>query len=209
MQEGYTTAVRRGRSSGALLGKTYWMLVTTQENFDVTREHGFDVQGVDSRNRRKAVRMSPEDRIIYYISDRHGFAATATVTSEHFEDHTPLWKHHRDREHFPHRVNISADVVLDEDRYLDAYQIGPTLEYVKKWAPEQWPLAFFGMLHIIPQRDFNYLEEEMRRTVRIAGRSSREEQRRRRNRRGGRRHRRGRLIARRVESRPQAAPGSD
>lgn len=71
------------------------MLVTTQENLDITRARGFSLQGVDTRNRRKAVRMGPEDRVLYYVSDRMGFAATATVTSESFEDHEPIWKHHR------------------------------------------------------------------------------------------------------------------
>ena len=144
------------------MSKTYWMLAVDQENFEITRERGFTIQGVDSRNRRKAVRMTPEDRIIYYISDRRGFAATATVTSEHFEDRSKIWKHHRSDETYPNRVEIKADSVLAEDDYLDARDIAPTLEYVKKWPPERWDLAFFGMLHIIPQRDFNLLEEEMK-----------------------------------------------
>ena len=145
------------------LGKTYWMLVITQENLDITRARGFSMQGVDTKNRKKAVRMGPEDRVLYYVSDKKGFAATATVTSESFEDDEPIWKHHREQEKFPHRVEIDADVVLDQANYVDGYQIGPTLEYVKKWAPDRWPLAFFGMLHIIPQRDFNFVEGELRR----------------------------------------------
>ena len=139
------------------------MLVTTQENLDITRARGFDLQGVDTRNRRKAVRMGPEDRLLYYISDKKGFAATATVVSESFEDHEPIWKHHRDHETFPHRVEIVPNVVLDEGDYVDGFQVGPTLEYVRKWPPDLWPLAFLGMLHIIPQRDFNYIEDELKR----------------------------------------------
>ena len=145
------------------MGKTYWMLVTTQENLEITRARGFDLQGVDTRNRRKAVQMGPEDRLLYYVSDKKGFAATATVTSESFEDHEPVWKHHREHETFPHRVEIAPDVVLDEQDYVDGYQVGPTLEYVRKWPPDRWPLAFFGMLHIIPQRDFNFIENELKR----------------------------------------------
>ncbi len=139
------------------------MLVTTQENLDITRARGFGLQGVDTRNRRKAVRMGPEDRVLYYVSDKKGFAATATVTSESFEDHEPIWKHHREHETFPHRVEIEPNVVLDEEDYVDGYQVGPTLEYVRKWPPDRWNLAFFGMLHIIPQRDFNYVEGELKR----------------------------------------------
>jgi hypothetical protein len=145
------------------MGKTYWMLVTTQENLDITRARGFSMQGVDTKNRKKAVRMGPEDRVLYYVSDRKGFAATATVTSDSFEDDERIWKHHREKETFPHRVELDADVVLDQSAYVDGYQVGPTLEYVKKWPPHLWPHAFFGMLHIIPQRDFNYVEGELRR----------------------------------------------
>ena len=139
------------------------MLVTTQENLDITRSRGFSMQGVDTKNRRKALRIGPEDRVLYYVSDKKGFAATATVTSDNFEDHERIWKHHNDQETFPYRVELSPDIVLEESEYVDGYQVGPTLEYVKKWPPDLWPLAFFGMLHIIPQRDFNFIESELRR----------------------------------------------
>lgn len=139
--------------------------MTTQENLDITRARGFSMQGVDTKNRRKAVRMGPEDRVLYYVSDKKGFAATATVTSDSFEDHEPIWKHHREQEMFPHRVEIEADVVVEQPDYVDGYQVGPTLEYVKKWSPDRWPQAFFGMLHIIPQRDFNFVEAELRRVT--------------------------------------------
>ena len=137
--------------------------MTTQENLDITRARGFSLQGVDTKNRRKAVRMGPEDRVLYYVSDKKGFAATATVTSDSFEDHEPIWKHHREQETFPHRVEIEANVVVEQPDYVNGYQVGPTLEYVKKWSPDRWPQAFFGMLHIIPQRDFNLVEAELRR----------------------------------------------
>ena len=106
--------------------------MTTQENLDITRARGFSMQGVDTKNRRKAVRMGPEDRVLYYVSDKKGIAATATVTSDSFEDHEPIWKHHREQETFPHRVEIEADVVVEQTDYVDGYQVGPTLEYVKK-----------------------------------------------------------------------------
>jgi len=152
------------------MGKTYWMLAIDQRNYEITRQRGFTVQGVDSRNRRKAVRVAPDDRIMFYISDRAAFAAAVTVTSGHYESYDRIWQHYRDRESFPHRVNIKPDMVMDEDIWVDAYQVGPTLEYVKKWAPEDWPLAFAGMLHILPQRDFGYLEDEMRRALQKSGR---------------------------------------
>ncbi|MBI4305054.1 MAG: EVE domain-containing protein [Chloroflexi bacterium] len=167
------------------MGKTYWMLVTTGENFEITRSHGFNVQGVDSTQRRKALRLNTDDRVLYYLSDIKRFAATATVTSSHFEENTRVWKHHRDAEVFPHRVKVRPDIALDPEQYIDAFAVAPRMEYVRKWPPEDWPLAFIGGLHIIPQKDFSFVEDEMRRV-----RSSQDLARgvrRRRNRRGRRR----------------------
>lgn len=144
------------------MSKTFWMVVVDEENLDITRERGFEVLGIDSRNRRKSVRITPEDRVLFYVNNKKGFAATATVESGHFEEKTRVWKHHVKDELFPNRVKIKPDFVLDSDDYIDAREIAPTLEYVKKWPAEHWPLAFFGMLHIVPQRDFNLLEEEIR-----------------------------------------------
>ncbi|MBM3959676.1 MAG: EVE domain-containing protein [SAR202 cluster bacterium] len=187
-----TPALGGGKTtrSGHGLGKTYWMLVMTGDNFEITRRRGFDLQGVESSQRRKALRLSSDDRILFYLSDSRRFAATATVTSGHFEDHEKIWSHHRSSEDFPHRVKIRADAVLNPDQYLDAYQIGPRLEYVRKWPPESWELAFIGALHIIPQKDFSLLEDEMRRVISTQPQQSQQSQRgprKRRSRRGRRR----------------------
>lgn len=150
------------------MSKTFWMVVIDEENLEITRESGFEVLGIDSRNRRKAIRITPEDRLLFYVRDKKGFAATATVASEHFEENTRVWKHHEKNERFPNRVKMTADLVLDPEDYIDAREIAPTLEYVKKWPTEHWPLAFFGMLHIVPQRDFNLLEDEIRKACEAA-----------------------------------------
>ena len=62
---------------------------------------------------------------------------------------------------FKFRVELTPEYILDETQYLDGLQIGPGLEYVKRWAPENWPLAFWDKLHLLPQRDFKLLEGEM------------------------------------------------
>ena len=43
--------------------------------------------------------------------------------------------------------------------------LAPRLEYVKRWPPEDWPLAFFDRLHLLPQRDFRLIEGEMKRNL--------------------------------------------
>ncbi|MBI4200513.1 MAG: EVE domain-containing protein [Chloroflexi bacterium] len=149
--------------------RNYWMLVLTPENIRVTREQGFTVQGFRTGLRRKVERMEVGDRLLFYLSGIRRFAATATIISTYFEDHSPHWKGSGPREDFPWRVKIEPGVVLEEDQFLDARLIAPRLEYVKRWTPEWWPLAFQGDLHLIPRADFSLLESEMR-EVATAGR---------------------------------------
>ena len=143
-------------------GKTYWMVASSLENFHLTRGLNFTVQGMMSRQRRKAQRMEPGDRLVFYITGVQRFGATATVTSKCTEDHSTIWKTEGKVDDFPWRVNIKADVSLGDEQFLDAREIGPRMEYVRKWAPEDWPLAFHGNLHILPKSDFELLEQEMR-----------------------------------------------
>ena len=143
----------------------YWMLTISQYNYNVTREHGFQVQGFTEAQRRKVERMQLGDHILYYVREPRSFAAIGTITSTFFRDSTPLWKAHRPQEHFQHRVNIRPNFTLGDDQALDATQIAPRMDYVRKWVPEDWPLAFMGELHLIPRRDHEFLSEEMRKVL--------------------------------------------
>ena len=88
-----------------------------------------------------------------------------SVTSEYFEDRTPIWNIGTRGENYPFRVKIKPEIVLREVDYIDALILAPRMEYVKRWQPEDWPLAFFDTLHLIPQRDFSLIEGEMRRII--------------------------------------------
>ena len=143
----------------------YWMLVTTPENYQITENLRFTIQGVKTKQRKKAQRMQQGDRMLYYVKFIKKFPAIATITSTCWEDHEVVWKAERGAEDFPYRVQIKPDIVLDEADYLDAYQLGPGLQYVRRWVPEDWYLAFQEPLHLLPQRDFSLIYEEMRKIV--------------------------------------------
>jgi predicted RNA-binding protein len=143
--------------------KNYWMFVQTPENFEISRERSFNLHGLRSRQRRRAQRMGPDDRVLFYVSGIRKWTATASITSSYFEDRTPIWKSYGKRlEEFPYRVRLTPAIVLDEEDYIDALLLGPSLEYVKRWAPERWYLAFQDTLHLLPQRDFRLIESEMK-----------------------------------------------
>jgi hypothetical protein len=109
--------------------------------------------------------MEPDDRVLYYVSGLRKWTAIASIASRYFEDRTPIWKPNRRGEDYPYRVKLSPSIVLEERDYIDALEIGPRLEYVKRWPPERWPLAFHETLHLLPQRDFRLIEGEMKKIV--------------------------------------------
>ena len=139
------------------------MFVEAPQNFEFTREIEFSLFGMGAKYRRRAERMQPQDRVLFYINAVRKWPASATITSTYFEDNSPLWHPTTRGESFQYRVKLKPDIVLDEEDYIDAMILGPRLDYVKRWAPENWPLAFWDRLHLLPQRDFRLIEGEMER----------------------------------------------
>lgn len=140
----------------------YWVIVGSPENFNTTREHEFTIQGMKTRQHKKAAQMKPGDRFLYYITGVKAFGGTAIVTSESFEDHSPIWKStnsKRAEEDYPHRVEIQPDVILPDGEYLEAEDIALQMTHVQKWPAKNWTLAFQGNVHKIGEADFNLVRE--------------------------------------------------
>ena len=147
------------------MGRNYWMVSTTLDDFNVTRDRGYTILGMGSKYRRRAQRMQPDDRMLLYVRQLRKWTGVVSVTSSYFEDRTPIWNVGVRGENYPYRVKIKPEIVLLEEDYIDALLLAPRMEYLKRWLPETWPLAFFDTLHLIPQKDFSLIEGEMKRVI--------------------------------------------
>lgn len=144
--------------------QSYWIVVGSPDNFAATRAHGFTLQGLKSRHRRRAALMQPGDKLVWYITGLKAFAGAATITSTYFEDHTPIWKSRdpkKDAEDYPWRVNIQPDIVLDEAAFIAAEPIARSMTYVSKWPAANWTLAFQGNLHQIDAADYTLIADAL------------------------------------------------
>ena len=139
----------------------FWMVVSNSSNFRISRDLGFTILGLKSQHRRKVQRIGVGDRILYFVSQERRFTATATATTSFFEDDSPIWEK-EGRSDWPYRVKIKPDIVLDEAQQIDANLLAPRLDYVRRWPPENWYMAFQGNLHLLPKSDFALIEEEMK-----------------------------------------------
>ena len=141
---------------------SYWVIVGSPDNFERTKEHGFTVQGMKSRHRKKAERMGPGDRLVWYITGDQAFAGYATITGGYFEDHEPIWSSDKKKdEDYPWRVPIHKEAVLPRERWVPAEGLARKLAHVQRWPDEHWRLAFQGNVHEIPEGDFELIRAEI------------------------------------------------
>ena len=143
------------------MANNFWMIISNRENFGITKNLGFTKQGLKAQHRRKLQRIENGDRVLFYVSGDRRFTATATATSSYFEDNNLIWEN-EGAANWPYQFNIKPEVVLDDHQYIDANLLAPRLDYVKRWPPENWYMAFQGNLHLLPKNDFLLIEEEMK-----------------------------------------------
>ena len=139
---------------------SYWIIVGSPENFRRTTERGFTIQGIKSRHRKKAERMAPGDKLVWYVTGAKAFAGAATITSEYFEDHEPIWRSgdpKKAAEDYPFRVRITPDVILDEADFVPAEPIARRMAYAAKWPAANWTLAFQGNVHEVGEADYRLI----------------------------------------------------
>ena len=145
---------------------TYWIVVGSPENFQIAARRGFDLFGFKSTRRRESGEMQPGDKLVFYLTGVKKFGGIATVQSETFEDHTPVFKSEKKPgEDYPFRVKTKAEIVLDESQWLDVPDYVPLLEFTKKGATKSWALFFQGNLHRIPEEDYRLIMREMQAVV--------------------------------------------
>lgn len=138
-----------------LNGPNYWLVVGSYENYLISKERGFTVQGLKSRQRKKAHLVKPNDKMLYYLTGRMEIASVVTVKSETYEDHTRIWPCSSSADEvYPWRFTIEPDLIVDEDRFVSAREIYAELEYLKKWPAKNWTLGFQGNVHQWPEHDY-------------------------------------------------------
>ena len=127
----------------------FWMMINNEENFRITQARGFTLLGLKAQHRRKVQRITEGDRVLLYISHLRRFAATATAMSSFYEGEEPIWVNEGSTG-FPYHIKLQPGVILKDEQFIDANLLAPRLEYIRRWNPEDWYMAFQGNLHLLP-----------------------------------------------------------
>ena len=137
---------------------THWLLVSSPENFEVSRERGFDIAGMKSRHRKKAEIVAAGDTVFFYMVGIKAIGGLAEVTGPFFEDHTHVWDSRKEGEEYPFRFPIEPLLLLEKDQFVEVVDLVDALEYPKRWPREHWTLAFQGNVHKLNEDDFQIIK---------------------------------------------------
>ena len=132
----------------------YWMLVSSEDNFERSRSRGFEIAGMKSRHRKKAERVEPGDKVVFYLTKVQAFGGTAEVTSPFFDSDEEIWESGKKQELYPFRFEVRPEVACEPGDFLAVEPIRGKLQYLKKWPAEHWRLAFQGNVHSLPKKDY-------------------------------------------------------
>lgn len=136
---------------------THWLLVSSPENFEVSRSRGFDIAGMKSRHRKKAETVAPGDTVLFYLVGRKAIGGWAEVTGTYSEDSSHIWDSRKEGEEYPYRFPIQIKQALPSEDFVEVEPLVDTLEYPKRWPRENWTLAFQGNVHKLSDHDHNLI----------------------------------------------------
>jgi hypothetical protein len=104
------------------------------------------------KDKKKVSRMTKGDKLIYYLGDKNRFVGISEIKSNQAEELSNNTL----------SIKVKKSNHLNLNNSVDGDQIGPSLEYVKRWVPERWQLAMVGSLHIVSQNDYNLIDSSIK-----------------------------------------------
>lgn len=137
-----------------------WLVVGSYENYEISRELGFTVQGVKTRARKKAHEIQPGDTLMYYLTGLMMISGIVTVESDVYEDRTPIWPCSSSAtEVYPWRFKTKPLLTLaDKAQFVSVRPLAEKLQYLTKWPAKNWTLGFQGNLHHWPEEDYQLVK---------------------------------------------------
>ena len=142
---------------------THWLLVSSPDNFEVSRARGFDIAGMKGRHRKKAALVQEGDTVLFYLTGLKAIGGLARVTGPSFEDPNHIWTSNKVGEEYPFRFPICPEAILaGPSAFVRVEPLLDALEYPRRWPRENWTLAFQGNVHQLSDADHAILATAVR-----------------------------------------------
>lgn len=138
---------------------THWLLVSSPDNFETSRERGFDIAGMKTRWRKAAAEVEVGDTVFFYLTGVKSIGGEAVVTGPAYEDYEKIWESTKPDEVYPHRFPIKISKARPKGEYLKVEDFLDQYEYARRWPVKNWTLAFQGNVHRLGDADYKLIHD--------------------------------------------------
>lgn len=138
---------------------THWLLVSSPDNFEVSRSRGFDTAGMKTRWCKAAGEVRVGDSVFFYLTGVKAIGGEASVTGPAYEDYEKIWESTKPGEVYPHRFPISLVKARARGDYLPVTSFLDHYEYARRWPVKNWTLAFQGNVHRLGEADYRLIHD--------------------------------------------------
>lgn len=136
---------------------THWLLVSSADNFELSRARNFDIAGMKTRWKKAASEVQIGDTVFFYLTGIKAIGGEAVVTGESFFDETKIWDSTKPGEVYPYRFPIKLTTARNKDSFLNVDEFIGNYEYAQKWPAKNWTLAFQGNVHRLNEHDYHLI----------------------------------------------------
>gem|GEM_PF-328884 len=146
-----------------LLTMAGWLIISSKQNFEITRDLGWTIQGLKNRHRKKALLIEPGDQLFYYITGIQKLAGSVTIKSFVMEGQDKIWVNlgKDPNEVYPWRFEISPHTILPESLWLPMEAFSKRLLHFRKWPEKNWRLGLQGQIHGLRDEDTTTLSQAL------------------------------------------------
>jgi hypothetical protein len=138
-----------------------WLIISSEQNLEITSNLGYTVQGLKKRHRKKAFHMEPNDAFFFYITGIQKLAAMVRLESFVNEAEDKIWVNlGKDPEEcYPWRFDIKPEIILEKSDWMLMEDFSKRLLHFKKWPEKNWRLGLQGQVHALREEDTLTLEQ--------------------------------------------------
>lgn len=121
--------------------RNYWLNLFTWETWQEFLKHGGEISGFREARRKMVNRIKEGDYFLCYLTGVSRFIGILEVTSEPFEDSTPIWG----LDTFPCRLNVKVIAALEPDTAVPVHDLRGQLSVFENLSsPHAWTGHFRG-----------------------------------------------------------------
>lgn len=142
------------------MSESYYMIITTPNDFAIDLKNKFKILGFPERNKKSVQKFKKGDKVVFYVLGEYLFGGIAEVTGEYFYDNkNQIWTDPYDK--WPSRINAKEIFLIEKfEDMVFLKDIWNDLSFVKQ--QKKWGVYFQGSFKKLSKEDYTVIENALK-----------------------------------------------